>query len=266
MRDENKLNSALVVVTEDNLVSVLKSKLDFVRENGIELSVLAADNKIKYQGMAHLSSFAYLRICASEYFNSFVKKVVYFDVDCWVKHDLSGLFEIDLDNNLGGAVPEFTSKEDKKRLGLKETDLYLNTGLFLINLELWRLESVESKFFNCYNQIKHRLKWADQDVFNVLFKGRWVLLDPRYNLMRQYQYEPDVIHFNTGSKPWHFRDENVWSRKYVNFRMEVEKDWVPDGISLRQLFKMLNRGWRGFLLDIRFVLKCFYRILKKKNS
>jgi lipopolysaccharide biosynthesis glycosyltransferase len=264
MRDENKPKSTLVLVTEDNLVSVLKSQLDFVQENGIELSVLAAVEKNKYQRMAHLSSFAYLRIYASDYFTSFVKKVIYFDVDCWIKHDLSDLFEIDLGNKLGGAAPEFTSSEDKKRLDLEESDLYLNTGLFLINLELWRLESIESKFFNCYNEIKHKLKWADQDVFNVLFKDRWFLLDPQYNLMRQYQYEFKVIHFNTGSKPWDFRDENFWSRKYVNFRMEFEKDWLPDAINWRELIQMGIRVWRGFVVDIRFIVKCSYRYLLRK--
>jgi len=266
MNNGNRSNTRLTVVTEVELVDKLKVQLEFVVDSGISLNVVPARNNDNYEGMAHLTNFAYLRIYTAEYFDAHVRKVVYFDVDCWIKQDITHLFELDLGNNLGAGTIEFTSQEDKKRLDLEETDFYVNTGLFLINLQLWRDENIQMKFLTCYNEIRHKLKWADQDVFNVLFRGRWFLLDPQYNLMRQYQYVPSVIHFNTGSKPWHFRDENIWSRKYVNFRMEVEKDWLPEGVNFSQLIQMGIRVWRDFVVDVRFCVKCSYRYLLKKNS
>jgi lipopolysaccharide biosynthesis glycosyltransferase len=250
-------------VTEYSLVNELLESLKFINKSKCIYNVVEAKNQQLFEGMNHLSNFAFLRVFASDYFDVNIKKVIYFDVDCWVRKDLSHLFEIDLKSQLAGGVMEYISANDKVRLGLFEEDYYINTGFLLINLFQWREENIQEKFVDCYLEIKEKLIWADQDVFNVLFRGRWLLMDSEYNLMRQFQFQPKIVHFNTGSKPWHFEDQNHWTREYANGRMLYDQNWIPEKFNFNVFVKFIMKSSKEFYQHIRFAIKCLCRYLFK---
>lgn len=262
---KNKTLTKLTVITSPSLIEYVHGKLSFLQGKIASLRILSSKNEGLFKGMNHLSSFAYLRFFVCEYFEEDVSEVLYFDVDCWVKKDLTHLFSIELNSCLACGVLEFSSDIEKRRLGLSVSDYYVNTGVLLINVQKWREEKIQSKLIECYNENFDKLLWADQDVMNILFRGRWLLLDSKYNSLRQFQYDPYVIHFNTSSKPWHFGDDNKWSRSYMNNRIYFEKDWLPINTSFKTIFKSFNKNTADYYFHFRFTIKCLVLLIKKKN-
>ena len=134
-------------------------------------------------------------------------KVLYLDSDIIVRSSIDELFSYNLGDNPLAAVPD---PLDSKTF---------NSGMMLINVELWRKESVTDVLLDLTNQF-HQEVYGDQGVLNCLFKERWLPLHQKWNFMvgmdtvaRNYQIdswysesidlEKDVaiVHF-TGEKPW----------------------------------------------------------------
>ena len=134
-------------------------------------------------------------------------KVLYLDSDIIVRSSIDELFSYNLgDNPLAAVSDPLDSKT-------------FNSGMMLINVELWRKESVTDVLLDLTNQF-HQEVYGDQGVLNCLFKERWRPLHQKWNFMvgmdtvaRNYQIdswysesidlEKDVaiVHF-TGEKPW----------------------------------------------------------------
>jgi lipopolysaccharide biosynthesis glycosyltransferase len=136
----------------------------------------------------------------------------------------------------------------------------------LINVQKWREEEIQSKLIECYKENFDKLLWADQDVMNLLFRGRWLLLDPKYNSLRQFQYEPFVVHFNTSSKPWHLGDDNKWTRSYMNNRIYFEKDWLPLNTSFKTILKSFAENTTEYYFNFRFTIKLLVLQIRHKIS
>ena len=134
-------------------------------------------------------------------------KVLYLDSDIIVRSSIDELFSYNLGDNPLAAVPD---PLDSKTF---------NSGMMLINVELWRKESATDSLLDLTNQF-HQEVYGDQGILNLLFKERWRPLHQKWNFMvgmdtvaRNYQIdswysesidlEKDVaiVHF-TGEKPW----------------------------------------------------------------
>lgn len=159
--------------------------------------------------MPHASIVNYYRLILASALPH-LDKVLFMDADIIVKSTLAGLYQQDLGNNYFLGVVDILLQPNTKRLHLKK---YANAGVMLVNLQKWRQDQVEEKFFRFIKKHAHQLAYLDQDVLNSVLQEGISYLPLRYNA--QVGPSPDaakyneiaartpvVIHFAGDIKPW----------------------------------------------------------------
>ena len=142
-------------------------------------------------------------------------KALYLDVDIVVNGDISKLYNVELGNNLVGAIPDSAVQNTpvfvdyvENALGVKG-DRYFNAGILLMNLKQMREEDFEGKFIDLLGKYSFRVA-QDQDYLNVLTKDRVEYIDYSWNVMPIpnnicSSEEINLIHYNMLWKPWIFK-------------------------------------------------------------
>lgn len=168
------------------------------------------------------SPIMYVKLLIPDYLPSDVDRVLFLDVDLVVNTDISSLYNLKLDGNIIAACEDYLYCGcNKKRLGLSDSDLYINSGVMIMNIRAWRdkiqKESMIDFLYSVQNVIEN-----DQDAFALYFKDEITLLPtnqwnattffferkPRIllkyvNELECVRKEPYIIHFCEPVKPWY---------------------------------------------------------------
>ncbi len=167
-------------------------------------------------------------------------KIIYADCDLVLLDDISKLYNVDLEDNIIGAVHEEAmssydcfGRYSEEFLGVPRLD-YFNSGLLVINAKEYKKQEIERKFIEL--MLEHKFEVApDQDYLNVLCKGKVKLLDIGWNKTPIPEKEFDeknlkLVHFKLNFKPWHY--EGV---KYENYFWQYAKNtpYYSDLIEIR---------------------------------
>ena len=73
--------------------------------------------------------------------------------------------------------------------------------------------------FETEKRYRNILKWADQDILNIVFNNNYKILDKKFNYMTQEKETANNIilrHYNTGDKPWRY-SKDLKFNKINNF-------------------------------------------------
>lgn len=141
-----------------------------------------------------------------------IDKVIYLDSDIVVLDDISKLWDYDIDDYLLGAVEDKYSPLMCCQANLSDDDIYVNSGVLLMNLKKFRELSIENAIF----QKLRETNYSDQDVLNDICRTKILYLPLKYNLMvttddpnsfvsRKDEYfeslkTPTILHYSI--KPW----------------------------------------------------------------
>jgi lipopolysaccharide biosynthesis glycosyltransferase len=115
-----------------------------------------------------------------------VERVLYLDADTIVADSLDPLWRTDLGDNYLGAVTNVFQRNHLQRpaeLGLAGPQVYFNSGVLLMNLELMRRDGCSEALRDYARAHAGELEWPDQDALNVVLGSRRLPLHPRWNLM-----------------------------------------------------------------------------------
>ena len=201
-------------------------------------------------------------------------KVLYLDSDLIVTDDLSPLWETELGDHLLGAVTNpfypFMPAHPQLNLGIAKPECYFNSGVLLMNLRQMRAESAVTRLCE-FARAHPGSSYPDQDALNVVCRGRWLSLHPRWNVqstlfeLKAHELplppqqvseaitNPAVIHYIGPFKPWHYLCRHA--RQGAYFEHARETPWgAPDleGRSLRNaVLRRLPLVWidRWFRLE-----------------
>lgn len=215
--DDNYISYAKVVVQSIIETSNCTSKYDIVILSDADLdnTFNAPDNisvRIMKTGIdleqynlyesGSISKAAYYRLFIPKLFSKY-DKVLYLDCDLVLIKNVDELFDIDFENNVIMAVPEFCfwkllNKKDKfipkefksnkeyydKFLGLNEDNAYINSGVILFDIK----KANEFQFTEkCLDLIKNNpynfFLYHDQDIINSICKNHIHFLGDVYNYM-----------------------------------------------------------------------------------
>lgn len=193
--------------------SDILSKLRVIN-NRFECEYIMMDNS-EFDGVVHDSRVgisAYYRLKLGSMVN--VDKILYLDSDIVVLKDISTLWNYDTEKFYIGAVEDKYSALMGWRAGLQENEIYINSGVLLMNLKKFREDNLEEKIFEKLREDNN--DYSDQDVLNYICKGKILYLPLKYNLMltvddensfpeRKAEYQdslkvPVVLHYSI--KPW----------------------------------------------------------------
>lgn len=186
--------------------------------------------------ISHITTPTYYRLALPELLPE-IDQCLYLDGDIVVRQDLSGLFNVPMDDDLIAGVKAagyyFPVSEQSKKaycLGIDKFDSYVNGGVLLMNLKLMRELDV-SKIFD--ELLTKNFDSQDQDILNSACYGRIKILPPSMNLMTKYHptatdsfeqipalklcwskdewhtacSSPMIVHYADAIKPW--RDTSV---------------------------------------------------------
>ncbi len=124
------------------------------------------------------------RVFLGEVFKDYkdIHKLIYIDCDTLIVGSLKELWNMDLQGNIGAGVCEAMGNLHKKAIGLSKEDYYFNAGMFLIDLDKWRLEKKDNAAKEFIFRKKGRLEYADESVLNGILAKELIRLSPEFNL------------------------------------------------------------------------------------
>ncbi|MBQ5847454.1 MAG: glycosyltransferase family 8 protein [Treponema sp.] len=191
--------------------------------------------KAKFHLRDYYSIETYYRFFIANMFPQY-DKVLYCDCDVIVLGDIAELYNHNIDNYLVGACPEEVMAEVKvfgdyveQALDV-ECEKYFNAGVMLMNLDGFRKENIEEKFFDMLQKYTFRVT-QDEDYLNVLCKGKVKLFHLGWNktaFKNEKFNDKDLklIHYKIHWKPWHYDgvlyENHFWDyAKQTSFYEEI---------------------------------------------
>lgn len=218
-------NINIYILTND--ISLLNRWLikSLVKKRRQHIEFLSVDNKLfaSMPVMRHFEQQNYYRFIIPQ-LKPNLSKALYLDSDIVVTRSLNRLWNTNLGDNYVGAVSDFGMLLEicQKQLASKSSILsfdgsYFNSGVLLINLDLWKKDKIAQKLFSDTIKIKDKILYADQCVLNYTLKGRVQYLPYKYNLQTHGDYiadydlrdeyfkaehSPVIIHYTCAEKPF----------------------------------------------------------------
>jgi len=200
------------------------------------------------------SKFNFIELFAIDRLPPDVERVVTIDADTIVRHDLTALWNVDLDGHtlaaarctwglwIGRGIPYFSE------LGLEGNLKYLQSGVKVIDMTAWRRNTIGEKAFAHLARWHDSMFLGDQELLNAVIDDDWVELPLRWNAvhnphidhalmacgftqadLHESIVDPAIIHF-AGAKPWNWarpnRDEIPWLAQWEEFAFNGPyRDW-----------------------------------------
>lgn len=138
-----------------------------------------------------ISITAYARLFIMSVLPININKILYIDCDITFNGDIGPFYFSDLGNNLvGGVLDTCTSCRSKNEIGIADNEPYLNSGVLLIALDLWRKENIEKSFIDFIHKMNGKVYHHDQGVINAVCAGRKKIFHPRYNTSSYFFSHP----------------------------------------------------------------------------
>jgi len=179
-------------------------------------------------------------------------RALYVDADVVVRKNLDTLFELKLEHPVGAVIDAHIAVmgipsmwRPWREEGVDPLVPYLNTGVLLIDVDLWRRHSVTEQIIELLE--KYDLPCVDQDAINLVLKGRFDRLSPAYNSMpyhlmkllrnsdlleredelREAIVDPSIIHFHRSflGKPWARGATHPARHLWVELADQVRPGW-----------------------------------------
>lgn len=219
------------------------------------------DDSVLQPLMAENSKAAYgkvpaywYRFVAPDTLKGMTDRVLYLDGDVMCRGSLKELAKLDFHGKIAAVVSD---RNEKKQAELLGSHRFFNSGMVLINIEVWQKENLSSLSIQeikdglvtfqktGYYHGRNKVTYCDQNILNYLFDQKSIFLQKKYNYIyiltisafmkkqpfnEEYQKQV-LIHFAGGVKPWHswVQDQPV-IQEYAAFQKESPwKDILPLG-------------------------------------
>lgn len=178
-------------------------------------------------------------------------KVLYIDSDTIINRSLAGLWEIDISEVLVAGV-DTTSVEPKPLLGLEKTDKFINDGVALLNLDLFRKLNIEDKFVTAIAEYEGDPPVLSEGIINKVCKGNILSIHPKYNLLSgligykfdRFSYmdsyyskevieeaidDPVIIHYLSAffNRPWNIQCTHPFKDSYLHYKSLSYWKYMP---------------------------------------
>ncbi|KAL9365842.1 hypothetical protein Peur_043715 [Populus x canadensis] len=240
VEDYKFLNSSYVPVLRQQESAEL---LGYYYGNGLENSTTGSSN-LKFRNPKYLSMLNHLRFYLPEMYPK-LHKILFLDDDVVVQKDLTGLWEIDMDGKVNGAVETCFGSFHRYDKYLKfDHPLIKETfdpkacawayGMNIFDLDAWRRDNCTEKYHYWQELNGNRTLWrlgtlppgliTFYSTTKPLDKS-WHVLGLGYNpgLSEEKIQNAAVIHYNGDSKPWLAtaipRYQPLWT-KHVDYDLE----------------------------------------------
>lgn len=268
----NSLNPSHLIdvyIIDDGISKTNLKKLKASIGNRISLHFILIKDVVPDRTILPLDSSSfplnvYVRILIPHFLPIHINKAIYLDVDMIVMTDIVNLWNLPMDNYIIAAVKDRSEVisstwggiTNYKELGLDPDAAYFNSGLLMINLNLWRKTNLSADVLECISKNSAYAAFPDQYGLNVVFVNKWLQLDERWNAYAPGVIRsPFIIHF-IGRKPIF---------KSYNYNLEYKHEFFNYlSFTTFKNFKPLAEHHRLFKKLANLLVKKFIFISKGK--
>lgn len=233
-----------IYIFHTDITAESQKKFQKLSKDNIDFSFIDVGSKVdgyKLQAKEHITTETFYRFLILDILKGY-KKVVYLDCDMIICHDVAELYHTELGTNLIAGVRDAdfagqcNGKASEMRqyclktLGLENPFQYFQAGTLVFNVEEMNKVTSVQKLFEMSDTGVYR--FSDQDILNVVCKGRVTYLDMSWNLLFDWnnfrwsqvikhapyyildEYEearkhPYIVHYAGCTKPWMKPDEDM---------------------------------------------------------
>jgi lipopolysaccharide biosynthesis glycosyltransferase len=191
-------------------------------------------------------------VLAPQYLLTESGRALYVDADVVVTEDLGWLFEREMHHEVGAVLdahiawvssPSMWRPWREERL--EPLTPYLNTGVMIVDLDAWRAADLTGRIIEVLS--RYELPCVDQDAINIVLRGGFDRLAPRFNQMpyhylQTFRYvdaleadkeigealcRPAIIHFHRSflGKPWTFGSIHPATPLWRGLASQVRPGW-----------------------------------------
>ena len=222
------------------MTSVLENHPDTQIHFYIFSSDLSDENLLMLQKLqAKYKNFTVQKVdIPQQLFSSLPLTIEYIPIETYYRYLIADLLPsldkiLYLDADLAGAEGLYvTESGHKPNIGLTADDTYINAGVLLINLKQLRQNKLGTKLLEATKELQNKIKYQDQDIINIVCKGKIFIVDSIYNftqhnILREKNKikSARIIHYTGRKKPWgaearKVKLAKVW-QKYANITNEI---------------------------------------------
>lgn len=298
---KNNIRKINFYILYDGLTKEDKESIKLVINNtNSEISFIDVSS---YLNSIHLntewSNIVNVRLFLRELLPSDVEKILYLDSDTLVIDTLDDLYDTDITDKAVAVVADTVKDTFKKKLGLREDDVYFNSGVILINVKRYSYFLSMAEINETIEKYGRHIKYPDQDLLNCCFvkHNEYVLLSLRYNVlppyfMFEYQWlikykeskywkyteneyksaieNPSIIHFAGSfcySRPWTKKCGHPYAGKFQEISNKIKMDGYvyKDDRNVRQRIQavLFSRLPKAIIVPLICGGKVFY---EKRNK
>lgn len=210
---------------------------------------------------AHIPISTYFRLILPILLKDSVDKLYYIDADVVCLKNAREFFEIDLGNDIIGAVPDIDKTANKRILALDlKEHIYFNAGVLIINVKRWNDFNVLEKCLNKLNEDPKKFLYQDQDALNLVLTKKIKYLSKNFNCISVSNinfFDIVLLHFANQPKPWNIKwNLNIMYNSFTKNLYSYYEEKTP-----WKNCKLLNNN------KIKDILKWYLkRILFKINN
>lgn len=226
------------------------------------------DTLAKLPTQTHLPIATYFRFILPLILDN-VDKLFYIDADIICLQNADDLFNINLNNNIIGAVPDlpWMNKKRNKTLNL-QNHIYFNAGMLIINIDKWNNFNTFAKVLQAIQNEPQKFRYLDQDALNLILTKHIQYLDTKFNCIDINNIDKKniiLLHFAAHPKPWNIAfpiskvcnefNKNLYQyyenkTPWKNLPLELPKNYKE----IKIYAKALNHN-KQYLKSIYWILK-----------
>lgn len=237
--ENNKAFSHITIYVIDDGISKEKREMlrGMINSYGRELVLFPAPDPSAFFNFSFKSRYqmghSYMRMCIGQLVPETVDKILCLDSDTLVLGNLQKFWNLDLGDNIMAGVADCVNvRAFKRQFMLSQNQMYCNAGMFLIDMNKWRNEGVETKIKEVIQEHNGNIFFFEQTLMNYVCRDRILRLTPEFNSYTLFY-------------AFKFKNLIIW-RRPTNFysKEEVEKAVKnPQIIHFTRNFYMLSRPW-----------------------
>lgn len=230
----NKINFHII---NTGISNKNKNKLKKLESKDVKLNFYEVSNEElnSYSvNIQHITKETYLRFLIQDILQN-INKVLYLDADTIVNKRLDDIWSTDLTNySIAGTNDNWIESVGyKKEIEFKKEELYINAGVLLLNLHRMRQENASMLFKKTYEKYKNIIRYQDQDIINIAYKGKikelpiefnYTFYDVISNNLNSFD-KAVIFHFTGDKKPWNFFYKTGNPAEYLYYKYLFKTAW-----------------------------------------
>ncbi len=126
---------------------------------------------------------AFTRMFAGELLPEEVTKAIYLDCDTIISGDIQGMEAYIKDDMAVSGVKDCVSRPYKAKIGIAKGGNYINAGVLAMNIKKLREFDIRKMIADFVDKYEPAISYADQDILNGIYKGKFGIIPPQYDLM-----------------------------------------------------------------------------------